>query len=401
MHEALIDAICSTGWDRPSRATPETARAAQVPPDDFLLACITGDAATVRALITPALATSPIGPRDWPPLLYVAFSRAPRHADLADVARVLLAHGADPSSQYVVRDPDGEASRFTALYAAIAVSDNPALVTTLLDAGADPNDGQSLYHAAERFETAILDQLHARGLDSADISYCLLHKLDILHADGIRWFLDHGADPNVRHPAAGETALHWAIKRAAPRSIIELLLARGADPSAATTHGHTAFPEIRATTPIDLALRLGRVDLAEAISAAGGMQSPTTATDELVLGCIAGRVTITPAQRDALPAADRALLTHLCQQDQTEAALRLLALGWPLDVPGWMGVLPLHWAACRGNAHLTRALLAAGAPQTDLGGYFTTPIHTAHRHRWALATSSPDYPAVIAALEAA
>lgn len=401
--DEIIDAACAWGWDRESKATPERAEAALAgAPADFVIACITGDVNAVRAALArdPSLAIAPSAPRGWTPLVYACFSvlgrtGQPRAANVVEVARLLLAHGGDPNASYPSSEP-GDDSVFPVLYAAIAVVDNLALAAALLAAGANPSDGQSLYHAAERFDNDALDLLYKHGLEPAEISYNLLHKIDFQYEPGIRWFLDHGADPNARHPQSGEAALHWAIKRASRREVIELLLARGADPSAHTGAGHTLYPDVRGTTPIDLARRLARPDLVDLLRAHGGRETPPTTDDAFVFACLEG----TPASGDVatLSAADRTLLAHVAQQNQTAAALRLADAGWPLDARGWMGATALHWAACRGNAELTRGLVARGAPLVDVGGYFQTPLHTARHCQWHRDGADPD--AVIAALRA-
>ena len=74
-----------------------------------------------------------------------------------------------------------------ALYAAIAITNNLALARALLDAGADPHDSQSLYHATERWDTDALDLLAAHGIRANELSYCLFHKIDFTDLPGIRW----------------------------------------------------------------------------------------------------------------------------------------------------------------------------------------------------------------------
>jgi ankyrin repeat protein len=404
---ALIDAVCAWGWDHHDvTATADLADAlVQAAPKellrgDFLLACISGELEAVQEALgrTPTLATTPVQPRGWLPLVYVSYSMLLRKGDaraakIVDIAKLLLTHGADPNAGYT----SGE-HRFPALYASIAVSQNAALTALLLERGADPNDGQSLYHAAERFETETLELLFRRGLDPASLSYCLLHKIDFQHLEGIHWFLDHGADPNAQHPRSHETALHWAIKRASPSAVIELLLARGANPDLRTLFGHTFSPAIRGWTALDLAKRLARTDLVAILRARGAAETPPTETDALVYACLDGTGAITRAQVAQLSLPDRALVAHLAQQNQNDAVERLLELGWPIDVPGWMEATPLHWAACRGNSALARVLLARGAPLTADGGYFKTPLHAALYCRW---NAGGDYVGVLQALVAA
>ena len=85
-------------------------------------------------------------------------------------------------------------------------------------------------------------------------------------------------------------------------------------------------------------------------------------------------------------------------QHGRRAAVELACtLGLPLDGTAWMGLTALHWAALRGDASMVDGLLSAGAPQTDLGGYFQTPHHTAATCQWY---ASGDYDAVMALLSA-
>jgi hypothetical protein len=97
------------------------------------------------------------GPHDWPPLLYAAFSRIDTaqagHSKL-EVARLLLAAGADPSASYLI---DSEPPPATTLSAAFHGRHHPtnqpahrhslAPAQLLRDAGADPNDERAVGNA--------------------------------------------------------------------------------------------------------------------------------------------------------------------------------------------------------------------------------------------------------------
>ncbi len=105
----------------------------------------------------PASVDRPCGPNDWPPLLYCAFSRLDGHGGVdaswstLEAAGVLLGAGADPDAGFLWR---GLVPPFTALTGALGggEQDQPphpeaaALARLLLEAGADPNDGQALYN---------------------------------------------------------------------------------------------------------------------------------------------------------------------------------------------------------------------------------------------------------------
>lgn len=105
----------------------------------------------------PAVARRAAGPFDWPPLLYVTYSRAPvdRNPDeVTALMTLLLDAGADPNTGYLW---GGLATPFTALTGAFGEGEQgprrqpphahaQLVARLLLDRGADPNDGQTLYN---------------------------------------------------------------------------------------------------------------------------------------------------------------------------------------------------------------------------------------------------------------
>jgi ankyrin repeat protein len=395
----LVDAACAWGWDRPTGAKAAVAEAmiASSPGlarKDLLAACLAGELEVVREFLDqdPELARSKLPPRDWEPLLYVSYcvllrQPGPLASRIVAVAKLLLERGADPNASYL--SAENPSYVFPALYAAIAVSHNLDLARALLEAGANPNDSQSLYHAAEQWNTDALELLVAHRVSAADISYCLFHKIDFADGPGIRWFLDHGADPNGRHPAALETPLHWAIKRTCAASAIELLLSRGSDPDARTREGHTAYPEIAGYTPLDLSDRLGRLDISELLRRHGAHRSPSSPMDDFLVACACGdgeearqRLRADPGLMLRLSGPDRALIANVAQQNSRPGVELMLELGFDPNVGGWGGMTPFHWAACRGNRPLVRTMLARGVPMVDLGGEARTPLHQALYHRW-------------------
>jgi ankyrin repeat protein len=394
----LIDAACAWGWDRSSTASvaaaesllssaPERART------DFLTACLAGEVEVVRQRLDadPGLARCQLPPRDWEPLLYLSYcvllGEPGRAERLLDVARLLLERRADPNAHYAGDDP--ESGKFPALYAAIAVTNSLPLARLLLQAGADPNDGQSMYHAAEQWTNDAVDLLVQHGVSHRELSYCLFHKIDFNHEPGIRRFLEHGADPNHRHPAGDEISLHWAIKRTCSPGVIQMLLARGADPNARTREGHTAYPAIVAWTPLDLAERLGRVDISALLRRHGAERVATSTADDFLAACARGDgaearrfLAAEPDLMSRLSAPDRALLPNVAQQNSAAGVLLMLDLGFDADAGGWGGVRALHWAACRGNPALVKGMLARGVKAVDIGGQAGTPVHQALYNRW-------------------
>ena len=113
-------------------------------------ALVLGEAERVRAALArePGLATQPLGERDWLPLLYPchsAFLGGERTDGLVACARALLDAGADPDSSW--KHP--EFGDLGALYGAAGVAHEPRMTALLLDAGANPDDNESVYHSTE------------------------------------------------------------------------------------------------------------------------------------------------------------------------------------------------------------------------------------------------------------
>lgn len=408
----LIAAVCGRGWDEPSTADAERAEAyLKAEPglcgDDFVLACACGEIDMVRQRLDadPGLVTRELPPRGWQALVYVAYSLLARRHDeraerITEVGRLLLERGASANSGYSAPG-NGKSHSFPVLFGCIHVSDNLSLAEKLLDAGADPNDDQSLYHAVERFSLDALELLYRYGLKPEWLSYCMLHQIDLGYLAGVRWFLDHGADPNVRHPW-GLSALHWAIQRPGTDAIVELLLERGADAQAKTVTGRSA---------LDLAERWhGKVEVVPALERCGSTRGERTALDQLIVAAAYGDEARARALLEGEPELlaqarywDRARVAAFAEAGNRRGAVILAKLGFDLEAASWMDMTALHWAACRGNPQLLRELLELGAPMLDAPG-FGTPFHTAIQQRWSSFGWRPgegDYPGVVRVLLAA
>jgi ankyrin repeat protein len=405
----LIDAICGRGWDAPSTANLERAEeylkaAPELCRDDFVLACASGEVEVVtrRLEADPGLATREQGPRGWQPLVYVAYSvlakRRERTERITRVGALLLERGASANSAYLAQvSGELDPHPFPVLFGCIHVSDNLGLAKLLLDAGANANDNESLYHAVERFDTDALDLLYGYGLEPTRLSYCMLHQIDLGYLPGVRWFLDHGADPNVKHPR-GLTALHWAVMRPGTGQIVELLLERGADARALTPAGLSA---------IDLAERRhGKVEVVPALERHGCPRRERTPLDEAIVAAAHGDEARASALLGGAPGAsaqgphDRSLVASFAEAGNHRGAVILARLGFDTTASSWMGMTALHWAACRGNPAMLRELLDAGAPMIDVPG-FGTPLHSALYQRWSSFGCHPgesDYLGVVRAL---
>jgi hypothetical protein len=420
--QQLIDAVCGRGWDAPSTADPERALAyldadPSLCTEDFVLACACGEVEVVQRRLEedPGLSTRALAPRDWQALVYVAYSLLARRHDeraarITEVGRLLLERGASANSGYTAPGGDGKSHSFPVLFGCIHVSDNLGLAEQLLDAGADPNDDQSLYHAVERFSLDALELLYRHGLKPEWLSYCMLHQIDLGYLAGVRWFLDHGADPNVRHPS-GLSALHWAIQRPGTDAIVELLLERGADAQANTFSSCGATPHPEGRSALDLAERWhGKVEVAAALERRGATRGERSALDQLIVAAAYGDEARARSLLDAEPELlaqarswDRPRVAAFAESGNRPGAVILAKLGFDLQAASWMNMTALHWAACRGNPQLLRELLELGAPMVDVPG-FGTPFHTAIQQRWSSFGWRPgesDYLGVVRVLLAA
>ncbi len=148
------------------------------------------------------------------------------------------------------------------------------LTGLLLERGADPNDGEVVYHTPESDDNAALHLLVESGKLSADsLATMLLRKSDWHDYDGSKWLLEHGADPN-RITGWGWSALHQAIRRGNQLENIELLLNHGADPRV-PGHGSSAFA---------IAARAGRGDLLDLFERRG-IPLDLHGADQLLAAC--------------------------------------------------------------------------------------------------------------------
>ena len=127
---------------------------------------------------------SPGGPLEAPPLYYVVRTRLA--ADTTAAARDLLSRGADPNGT--------SSEGWTCLSLACSRGDAP-LVRVLLEAGAEPNDNDSLYHSMEPVDPACVRLLLEHGAEPNGTN-SLAHALDYDRIEQVRLLLDHGADPN-------------------------------------------------------------------------------------------------------------------------------------------------------------------------------------------------------------
>ncbi len=369
---------------RPAVAARLLAEEPSLAPDgDPWLACAVGDVAVLRAATRrdAGWVHRPGGPLALPPLVAVTHSglaELPGFADgLRACAALLLEAGASPDQSAGSRWPPASlaapdaAQPLSALCGAAGKARDPELTALLLAAGADPDDGESLYHALE--SPACTEALLAAGARIGGTN-ALYRALDLDDPAALRLLLAHGADPNEA-PSGPPTAdwgapLLWAIRRRCTPAHIAALLDAGAHPHACTPDG------VPART---LALRFGLTKVAALLPlpALGdpslpGRGMPLTEADRVeafVAACARGDLEAAQALQadgcalaDRLDAAQQRLLPELAAAGCDAAVRTLVACGWPLEVRGGdIDGTALNQALFRGDAALVRFLLARGA----------------------------------------
>uniref|UniRef100_A0A2A3JRR3 Uncharacterized protein n=1 Tax=Alloyangia mangrovi TaxID=1779329 RepID=A0A2A3JRR3_9RHOB len=304
----------------------------------FGLQCALADLPGVRAALAqaPQLATERLGPRS--PILHLAFSRWHHvHPELRpatlEIAALLVAQGADVNDAQ--EGPQG--ARLSALYGALCVARNLELARWLLENGASPDDGESLYHSVEIGAPEGLKLLLEHGATPQGTN-ALLRALDFNDHGAVELLLAHGA--TLDEEVQTIPALHQAARRGCDRRMVDLLLEAGADPAR----------EWRWVSSYAFAKVLGSRALVEALEARG-VTATLSREETLMAEAAEGRTTkgayIDP---EALPPAYDGLLRGLAGRPDRLAQIKaLVSLGLPYDAPdGTDGVTPVQAAAWEG-----------------------------------------------------
>lgn len=222
--------------------------------------------------------------------------------------------------------------------------------------------------------------------------------------------LDRGADPSQANNRS-ETPLHTAA-RSGNREIIARLVEAGADPDASDREGCTPLMrlvenrrtdaalwlidrgvDIEATDQtghrvLDYATALGLTEVVARLSrgGSGGADSRDAEGNTLLHQAVYNDqaevvrtlLAASKAQLDAPNDAGETPLLVACERGNLHIARMLLDAGADANRPLTNGTTPLHWAAQAGNRFLVEALLGAGAAIDARNGVGETAMLVAH-----------------------
>jgi ankyrin repeat protein len=342
--------------------SPENARRMlvdepELPHAHIYAAAAAGDGGSVRAMLDAdrTLLNRKGGPFKWEPLLYACYSRVPAESGRStlEVARLLLSRGADPNAGFLFEG----SYAFTALTGAFGRGEDwpnqpphpdcEAIAKLLLEAGADPNDAQTLYNRHFRDNDDHLAILFAYGLGQDT------------GGPWIRRSNDQQFNP--------ESLLVLELCAAAQHGFfdrVRLLVGR---------HVNVNGRSLRTgRTPYEEAVRAGHDGISVYLLERGATKVALDPLETFAVACIAGRgdevgarLAADPALLERLGHHGRMDMLHRAVKSKQREGIRLI-VGLGVDINGMvpgtgMDRTVLHNAAGWGGLEMVRFLVGLGA----------------------------------------
>ena len=359
-------------------------------------AAILGDDEGVRRFLgrDPSAAMAKGGPRGWDPLTYLCFSRylrldRARSSGFVKAATALLDAGASANTGWFEMNHQPKPEWESAIYGAAGVAHHAELTRLLLARGADPNDGETPYHAPEGYDNDALKILvESETLNEDSLTTILLRKTDWHDYDGIKWLLERGVDPN-RTSHWGKTALHNAVLSDNDLEIIEVLMDHGADPTLLASRPHRSSTASPGKSAIAIAAWRGRGDVLELFEKRGvpialdGVERLIAACARNDTGAVRSIVSHEPRLVKEVEQEGGRLLAQFAGVGNTNGVRQLLDLGVEVNTlykegEGYFDIAPnsmaIHVAAWRANHATLKLLIQRGSPIDVPDGKGRTPL---------------------------
>ena len=274
---------------------------------------------------------------------------SPRAPGVRLVIELLLDLGADVDEVH-----HNEYGAMSVLYGAAGVAHDVETTRLLLDRGANPDDGESIYHSVEADDTACLELLLERG---ATVRGTNALANAIGDPRKVRILLEQGdlrpSDPELR----------GSLLYARDPAVAELLIEHGAALDARDADG---------VTPYSHAARFKDESMMRLLEVAGAPTELDPSAEwigAVVRGNLA-RAERVRAEHPGLPLrdADAEQLPRWASAGDDEVVARLLDAGVRLDARGVDDGTALHYAGMWGRASTIELLLARGAEVDLMGG---------------------------------
>lgn len=263
-----------------------------------------------------------------------------------------------------------------------------AILTEHPEIGADPNNGEVVYHTPETWDNGALHAVVETGkVRQENLNAMLLRKTDWHDEDGVRYLLNHGASPNAV-TGWGKTALHNAVLRDNAIEIFEALLEYGGDPTIVGEHPE-ACRSAAGCSAVVLAARRGRGDVLDLFERRG-VSLDLEGVDGLIAACaradvptIRSLVQQHPDWVKQLLAQGGRRLVEFAGNGNARGVEQLLELGIQVDAvhpegDPYFGTAPrstaLHAAAWRARHSTLRLLIERGAEVNLRDGHGQTAL---------------------------
>jgi ankyrin repeat protein len=235
----------------------------------------------------------------------------------------------------------------------------------LLEAGADPNDNESVYHSTEAPDPACLRLLLEHGADPNGTNG-LAHAIDEERIEHVRLMLDAGADPSESH------LLVHAVRRGNGPEMIRLLAENGAPLD--RKGGEWSTPRDEYRSAYQNAVLRGKDDIAELLAELGA--STDVAPEDVAVAALARGVRPSEPLPEHLSAdAQEVLILAVLRQTHMDPIVEELGPNYFGHVGGGPPGTLIHHACWVANPKTVQMLLDRGAdPLAKSGADYDTPI---------------------------